>query len=69
MPKSHNEHPHHGQQNHQTHPQQTRKLHHDWRFWVAVVLMLAAMGAYVMTDDESLQPGGGEGPPMPAAAE
>jgi hypothetical protein len=27
------------------------------------------MGAYVMTDDESLQPGGGEGPPMPAAAE
>jgi hypothetical protein len=61
----------HGHHNHQTHPKK-RPIHHDSRFWVsliAVILMLAAMCMYVGTDDESLQPGGGEGPAMPAAAE
>ena len=44
-------------------------LHRNWRFWVAVGLMLAAMFAYVISDDESLQPGGGPpGEPMPASA-
>jgi hypothetical protein len=32
-----------------------RRLHKDWRLWVVVGLMLAAMFAYVMSDDESLQ--------------
>jgi len=59
----------HGHHNHQTHPRQNRPIHHDWRFWVAVILMLAGMGYYVMSDDLSLQPGGGEGPQVPAAAE
>ena len=61
----------HGHHNHQTHPK-NRPIHHDWRFWVsltAVILMLAAMFMYVGSDDESLLPGGGEGPAMPAAAE
>jgi hypothetical protein len=58
----------HGHHNHQTHPK--RPIHHDWRFWVsltAVILMLAAMFMYVTSDDESLQPGGKVGPPVPAA--
>ena len=71
MSHEHN-HEHRGHHNHQTHPRQKRPIHHDWKFWVsvaAVILMLAAMGMYVTSDDESLQPGGGEGPAMPAAAE
>lgn len=32
------------------------KLHKDWRVWVAVGLMLAAMGIYVLTLDDSVQP-------------
>ena len=69
MPKSHNEHPHHNHDHkHQPSNHSSKKgIHRDWRFWVAVILMLAAMGAYVTSDDESLQPGGGEGPPVPAA--
>lgn len=65
--QNHDQHGH--RHNHQTHPRQSRPIHHKWWFWVAVILMLGSMFAYVMTDDESLQPGGGEGPPMPAAAE
>jgi hypothetical protein len=46
-----------------------RRLHKDWRVWAALVLMLAAMLAYVLSDDESLQPGGGRPQAtMPAAA-
>ena len=45
------------------------ELHRKWWFWVAVGLMLAAMIAYVVSDDESLQPGGGPpGDPIPASA-
>jgi len=58
----HNEH-------HHAHPHQSRGLHKDWRAGVVVGLMLAAMAAYVLSDDEELQPGGGIEPAMPAAAE
>jgi hypothetical protein len=27
------------------------RAHRDWRVWVGVVLMLAAMGVYLVTDD------------------
>jgi len=43
-----------------------KALHRDWRLWVAVVLMLIAMGAYVLSDNEVFAPGG-KGEPMPAA--
>ena len=59
-------HEHHGHPNHQTHPKQNRRIHHDWRFW-AVILMLAGMAIYVVTNDEELQPGGEVGPAIPAA--
>lgn len=45
-----------------------KHLHRDWRLWVAIALMLAAMFMYVLSNDESLQPGGGPPQtPMPAA--
>lgn len=46
-----------------------KRLHRNWQTWIVVGLMLAAMLMYVLSDDESLQPGGGpSGPPVPAAA-
>jgi hypothetical protein len=57
------------QKHHEHHAGPLRKrLHRDWRTWVVVLLMLAAMAAYVLSDNESLQPGGGTQQPMPAAA-
>lgn len=54
----------HKHSNHQHHHQKPKKqMHKDWRIWTAVILMLMAMFAYVMTDDESLPPGADE--PMP----
>jgi ABC-type nickel/cobalt efflux system permease component RcnA len=34
-----------------------RNLHKDWRTWVVVGMMLAAMAAYVFSLDESVVPG------------
>ncbi len=31
-----------------------KRAHYDWRFWTAVILMLAAMVFYVMTDNFGL---------------
>jgi hypothetical protein len=31
-------------------------VHRDWRFWIAVFAMLAAMIIYVMSDDLALRP-------------
>jgi hypothetical protein len=33
-----------------------RRAHHDWKFWVALALMLAAMAIYVMTDNLAIRP-------------
>ena len=41
---------HHGQR-----PYWTR-AHRDWKFWVALSLMLAAMVIYVMSEDLSFRP-------------
>lgn len=35
-----------------------RGLHKDWRTWAVIGLMLAAIGTYVFTLDEAIQPGG-----------
>jgi hypothetical protein len=44
------------------------RLHKDWRTWLVIGLMLAAMGIYVLTLDESIQPGSGasSAPPAPS---
>ena len=34
-----------------------KRAHRDWRFWVAVMLMLLAMTFFVMTDNLALLPG------------
>lgn len=31
-----------------------RRAHHDWRFWVGLGLMLAAIAMYVLSNDLSL---------------
>jgi hypothetical protein len=41
--------------------------HRDWRVWIAVVLMLALILVYVLTDSLSLRPGKSAGQPTPAA--
>ena len=43
-----------------------KRLHRDWRAWTVVLVMLAAMAAYVVSDDEALRPGGGAQPAPPA---
>jgi hypothetical protein len=44
-----------------------RTAHLDWRVWCAVVIMLALMMVYVMTDNLSLRPGGRMVRPTPEA--
>lgn len=40
-----------------------KKLHQDWRFIVAVILMLIAMVVYVATLNEAVVPGRAPGRP------
>jgi hypothetical protein len=41
-------------QHHHPYPKADRKLHKDWRMWMVVILMLAAIMIYVLTLDDSL---------------
>jgi hypothetical protein len=43
-----------------------RHAHRDWRLWFAVMLMLAMIVVYVITQDLALRPGKGVHQPMPA---
>ncbi len=54
---------------HHNHPPK-KGLHKDWRVWTGVILMIIAMVAFILSDDEGIQPGGGgpnTGEQMPAA--
>jgi hypothetical protein len=44
-----------------------KHAHRDWRVWMAVMLMLAGIAVYVMTDSLSLRPGKHAGHPTPEA--
>lgn len=44
------------QENHPPRGPDWRHIHHHWYFWVGVLLMLVAMGVYVMTEDLSWRP-------------
>jgi hypothetical protein len=44
-----------------------KHAHRDWRVWIAVILMLVAIGVYVMTDSLSLRPGKRAVQPTPEA--
>jgi Co/Zn/Cd efflux system component len=59
---------HHHEHDHQQTPPR-RKLHHDWRLWLVVGLMLVAMFIYVLSDNERFSLGrrtGNVSPPVPA---
>jgi hypothetical protein len=45
-----------------------KHAHRDWRVWMAVVLMLAMILVYVMTDSLSLRLGRRPTQPLPAIA-
>jgi hypothetical protein len=44
-----------------------RRAHRDWRVWVAVVLMIALILVYVLTDSLSLRPAKPAHAPVPSA--
>lgn len=47
----------HAKHKHHSEKKPPRKgLHKDWRAWLALGLMLAAIGMYVLTLDDSVQP-------------
>ncbi len=35
-----------------------KRAHRDWKFWVAVLIMLGAMAVYIVTVDLSMRPNG-----------
>jgi hypothetical protein len=59
-------HEHSGTHQH-SHKPQSRAPHKDWRAWVVVGLMLAAMVAYILSDNESIEPDGEIQESVPAA--
>jgi hypothetical protein len=55
----HHDHPGHHHHNHEGHHHEDkprRQLHKDWRIWLAVVVILVALGIYVLTNGEVLRP-------------
>ena len=60
-------HDHHANGSKHEHKSNKRGVHKDWRTWTAVTLMIVAMAAYVLSFDESLQPGGEIAQSMPVA--
>ena len=49
------DHPHRDQNTHVLRPYWTR-AHRDWRVWIGVILMLIAIGYYVMSDELAFSP-------------
>jgi hypothetical protein len=41
---------------HPAHDAYWKRAHRDWRVWVGVVVMLAALTIYIMTDDLAWRP-------------
>jgi hypothetical protein len=60
MSENKRSHPHHSQSgensDRERQPPYWRRVHRDWKFWVALSLMFAAMVVYVMSDDLALRP-------------
>ncbi|MFA5110385.1 MAG: hypothetical protein WC443_03175 [Desulfobaccales bacterium] len=62
-------HPHGSKKATQSHPTELwRGLHKNWRTWAVIAVMLAAIGTYVLTLDESIQPGASRSPVPTATA-
>jgi hypothetical protein len=60
MSENKRSHRHHGEHDHNSDYQAQRpywtRAHHDWKFWIALFLMLAAMVIYVMSEDLAFRP-------------
>jgi hypothetical protein len=52
----HQQHATNGRGAHPAHVPYWKRAHTDWRFWVGVMLMVAAMMIYVMSFDLALRP-------------
>jgi hypothetical protein len=52
---------------HHGHSPYWKRAHRDWRIWFCVILMLAAMGVYLMTGDLRWPIYGHSQPMVPAA--
>lgn len=55
----HGSHGNEGPERHHVHHDQRpywARAHHDWRFWIGLVLMLVAITIYVVSDDLSWLP-------------
>jgi hypothetical protein len=50
-------HPHTSYESEHPHKPYWKRIHHDWKFWIAIGVMLIAMLIYVETNDLSLKPG------------
>jgi hypothetical protein len=61
-----NEDPERGPSVHHEQPAYWKRMHRDWRFWVGLVFMFAAITIYVMSDNLSLRFGGQPHHSMPA---
>ncbi|QDT43041.1 hypothetical protein Pan241w_31370 [Gimesia alba] len=59
----HPNHPHHDKKKKKT------EMHKDWRTWTVVILMLAGMAAYILTNEEVLVPVDQPPEPMEAIGE
>jgi hypothetical protein len=59
----HSGHHHHNHEGHHHEEKPGRQFHKDWRIWLAVVVLLVALGIYVLTNGEVLRPAP---PPQPA---
>ena len=51
-----NEGPEHGHVQHHQRPPYWKRAHRDWWFWVGLVLMLAAISIYVLSDGLTFLP-------------
>jgi type II secretory pathway component PulL len=60
MSENKRSHRHHGEHDHNSDLEGRRpywtRAHRDWKFWVALSLMLAAMVVYVMSDNLTFWP-------------
>jgi len=57
----------HHRSSHHHEEKPARQYHKDWRVWVAIVVILVAMGVYVLTNGEVLRPSTPPEPSVPAA--
>jgi hypothetical protein len=52
------DHPHTHYKKDHPHPPYWKRAHRDWKFWIAILLMLLAMAIYLRSVDLSLRPNG-----------